>query len=731
MDAIEEIFGAALSAAERGAEAVAPPVPGASSPAENVLGADGGTDGEEALPPPMERLAELGLEAWDRNVSERDSSGVSARLQYAFDTHTCHFTEQSILAMRSQGISEATAKKLKAPVTFAKNRALQSLMDDMMNSASEPLFIVKPTPVPDVSDRVDAQAMQGVAEDLAPVFGLLAQGGEALLPEAASALVRLSGLVGAMNRAKVLEAREKHARIRAERMQKKVWDVMVEGGWERENQKCVEDFCVFGTAFMVGPVMRVVSSKKCEEDKDGVVKYVRKNVLKPVYERLNPLDCYPSPDADEPCDGPFCVRVKYSGEELWRFCDAVGEKASVGEGWNAAAVRDILERWPKGGVKIWTHPEDAAKRRDEMKSAAVDEGNGMYEAVRCFMPVKGAELAELGIYKNRDGKAIKLNDYYHVEAIILDGKVVYCRIMDSRIPVPVSKAVCYAVPGAFWGESLADKMKLAQTMLDNIAKSMFVNLLASGPMYWVDYARLRDKNDFKVKPWGVIAFDAPPTYGAAGSQGVPMGVLQSQSIQPELVQSWNAWVNQADNDSGIPRFAEGQTGGQLGALRTSGGLSQMTDHMMRGSKAILRRYDNGIVRGTAQLTAEWVLVEDKDMTLKGDVEIRAVGLFGRLARALRDQDRFQTLQLIGNTQYFQMLLAGSPEVPLSILRAHLKEQDVDVGDLPGEEELEFVKQVAKIRQLAMAAQGEQAVQAVQQPEGAMPSGGVAERRSVA
>jgi hypothetical protein len=291
-------------------------------------------------------------------------------------------------------------------------------------------------------------------------------------------------------------------------------------------------------------------------------------------------------------------------------------------------------------------------------------------------------------------------------------------------------------------------------MLNNIAKSMFLNLMAAGPMVWVEDARLKDRNGFKIAPWSVIHFDASsPGYGGFQQSGAPMGFLQAPSIQPELVQAWNTWVSQADNDSGIPRFAEGSTGGQLGALRTSGGLAQMTDHMLRGSKAILRRYDAGLVKGPASLCAEWILAYDDDMSLKGDVAVRTVGLFGRLARSLRDQQRLQALQLIGNNAFYQTLLGSSPEIPLSLLRSYLKELEVDVSQLPGDEEIGWLKRLARISQLAQAAQNEQSMAAQtgeQRPEpapqevpqgtegGGAPQiedgsmqGGVAERRSMA
>ena len=517
---MDQIFGVALEAAKRNetapqtSDAVASPAVAPEMPASDAL------NDPKIVTEPMTRLAQRVFEAWDKNVSHRDD-GVSARLQYDFDVHTQHFSAASIRAMFDQGIPEATAKKLYAPITFSKNRALQSLMDDMMQSAAEPIFRVEATPMPEVSKRVDAQVEEELAEQSMPVFAAIAQqtGGEPMPPQMEQSLQQLLDRMALVVRDKVLDARSHYAKIRAERMESKVWDMLVEGGWEAENAKCIEDFCVFGTALMAGPLPRVVAANRCVEDENGVVKYVREYKVKPVFERLNPLDCYPAPDAVEPGDGPFCVRARYTAESLWRFCDTAAEKNRKdqgGNGWNAAVVRGILDMHPNGGVKINTHPENQSQRDNAMQGTPSTD-DCTFEGIRCFMPVRGSELAELGIVKNRDGRKIKISDYYHVEVVVIDGKVVYCRILDSRFPVPISKAVCYNVPGAFWGESLADKMKLAQTMLNNIAKSMFLNLMSAGPMVWVEDARLKDRNGFKIAPWSVIHFDATsPGYG-----GVP------------------------------------------------------------------------------------------------------------------------------------------------------------------------------------------------------------------
>ena len=620
---------------------------------------------------------------------------------------------------------------------------------EVVNNARDPLFEVSASPFPDVPSSVDDEVYASMAQEIQAFLQSVAaaRNGQPLSPEEEQAFLAAVQQTTVQRKDEVYARRKEYADVRARRMQDKIWDIFVEGGGDAALADCVANACLYGTCFLVGPIPRVVAQNKFVEDREtGVRRYTREFKLKPVYESLNPMDCYPAPDAKRPSDGPFCIREKYTAETLWRYSGNGARREKNGEGWNEATVRDLLDRNPNGGVKLLTEPEDERKKQAEMNGGAGDSNDCTFEAIRCFLSVRGSELAEIGIVRNRDGKKIVIGDFYHAEAIVIDGKVVYCRILDARMDVPISKGVFYELPGSFWGESIADRLAFAQMMQNNTAKALFLDLAATGPMIWVNNAqRLIDKGPdaLKWRPYGFLRF-GDEMYSPSGANGAPIGAIDIPTKAAQLLREFEEWQQQADIDSGFPRFAEGQTSGAMGALRTAQGLAQMTDLMMSVVRMVAMNFDDGIVKTAAQRTADWVLAFDDDMDLKGDVFIRPVGMFGRMLKAQLNASRLQFFQMFASSPYLQQLLG--PKLALRIARSVVKSLDVNSdGDFPSEEHARWMEAINQLAAIAAAEQNAAATGAgqtqgaqggapapdagVEQPE--MPQGGVEERRAVA
>lgn len=744
MGITDQIFGAPLDAATlketapQGAEAVASP-----SPAPTADGV------ETPATEPMLRLARFVMDAYRTNRDYRRNSGVDDRLEYAFMANRMRFNGKQVDALVRLGIPRSLAANLCTAITFTKTRGAKSLIGDLLSQSGEPLFDLSPSPVPDVADGGLAalEAVRQMQDEVTRLFAALQQSGVTELPPEAEAKLRQAVAMATADRYdEISNRKEETARVRARRMKNKVWDIMEEGGFTKAVHECITDLCVFGTCVLHGPVPRAVACNAVRTGRNGVPKYVREVRLKPVFERVSPWDCYPAPDAANTEDGPFCMKVKYAAHDLWTMCDRGAAKERNGEGWNDVAVREILDGHPDGGVKLdaFNDSGDASRRELEDKGAG-DENDCTFEGVRCYAHVRGSMLAEMGIVRTRQNKAVRLNDYYRVEAVVVDGKTVYCRILDDCAEIPISRASFYETPGSWWGESIADKLRLVQTMQNNTAKALFLDLAGTGPMFWVrNTGLLRDKSPdaTKFQAYKTIFFDEP-MFPQGASAALPMGTIDVPSRARELALLWDMWNQQADNDSGIPRFAEGQSAGQTGALRTSSGLAQFNEHMMRGMKMVLTSFDEGVIRTATRRTADWELVNGDDMSLKGDVYVLPVGLIGRIMRVQRDQARMQLFNMVVTNQFLLQLVG--PKGVMSLLRPSLKDLDVNPDDvLPNEQRVRFMEVIEELKQLVNAkAQAPQGAGedaelgggappgVAQPPQAEQPQGGVAERRAVA
>lgn len=726
------------------AEAIPPPVASSapSRPSSEALAAGVPTT-------PMQNLANHVMSVFREALDFRDSSGVTEQLNYATRVNRMKFSQKQRDSLAQQfGVESDVPRRIRSTVTAVGNRKARSILVDLLNQAGEPLFHLEPTPVPEAGADALLRTIKANAYEIQSLLATLEAQGvtDETMPPAA--LEKLKELIdGTFERRydDIHDDIEDEARKRVRRMEKKVWDILEEGGFKGEFIDFLTNVCVTGTGVMVGPVMRNVARNAVRES--GKNKLYRREVrCIPVFESVNPLDCYPAPGARGIEDGPLCIVVKFSGPELYRFASSAKGAKDDGGGWVGTVVNDILRRHPQGGVKLNMVTFDPERRVCE--NNGFDESRDCtFEGVRCFMPVRGSELAEMGVVRDLDGEDIKPEAFYRAEAVVVDNRVVYVCIHPDELGVPVSKATFYQVPGSWWGGSIAEMLQQCQCILDNTAKSILLNeSMCSSPSGWVnDVSRLTDKspNALKFRAGKIFGFTGPSGFGGGGGNtGAPIGVFPIPSALNELLAIWKAFQQQADLDSGLPAYSEGQAAGASGALRTAQGLNTFVENTMRGMKMVMTDIDQGGIVRIARMTADWVLLYDEDQSLKGDVFVRSVGLIGRVLKVQRDAARLQLLGMCLNSQLLTQAIGVKGIIEL--FRPSLVDLDINPGDIiPSKAKLEEQDAIMQISQIIQAAGGATAqpqpaaegagmpsgVPPVEQP--AAPQGAVEERRGVA
>lgn len=755
MDELAQIFGEAVNPSKPVAESeVSAMSPSLSSDiAEAAADVDAERGVETPTTEPMSRLAAYVMREFQFNSDHRRSAGVDERLRKCILAQTCNYSDEQKDKMRRAGISP----DIYAPITNTKIRAAKALLGDIFQNSADNPYTLKPTPDPELPKELEEQVFQDVAKDVRSIYAKLqGMGVEQLPPEAQQTLVMIMQNAISSRYGEMARRRQDVARERAKRMEEKVHDILAEGGWTDAFQDYVNNICVYGTGIVLGPIPRVVACNGFKKDrKSGVSKYVRQYKEIPTFESVNPFDVYPAPNARTVEDGPLCIRIRYSASELWRYIQNASSKSDgVASGWIPGTVNSLLSKNPNGGVKMSFEPSDAARRYAE-KDGADNFHDCTFEGVRCFSTVRGSELLEIGVLKNRDGKAVKQAEYYQIETIVIDGFVVYVRILDERVGRPVAKGVFYECPGSWWGESIAEKLAMVQNVMNNCVKALLTNMAAaSGPMYWInDVSRLSDKDvgGLKIKPHKMWAFQS----SMMGSQGAPMGIIQVPSNASELLAIFDRMKMQADDDSGIPAYTYGQAQGAGAAMRTAQGLSIFTEAASRGMRMVIMTTDRLVIRSIVKKVANYVLVNDDNMDIKGDCEVVATGIMGKILRAQQDQERIQHLSLVLNSQMLTQI-CGVKGI-MALFRPSLNDIGVNADEvLPSAERVKELETIQEIMQVAQAQQAQAQAQNAQVQGGmdqrqqqldqqqqqmqmqqqqqemqAQPQGGVAQRRGVA
>ena len=743
------IFGPALEVPTTPAEVkprdnpnVAPP-PYAGSVKDGEIGVKADTV-------PMTNLACFVMDNFRANADCRrtcDAQGLSveSRLTEAIMAQTCSFTADQVAKLQAAGVPPRSY----APITATKVRAASSMLTAVMSYGTDGLARLAPTPDPDAPEEVSEEAAQAVNAEVAQLFAQLQQQGVDQLDEqSAIALQRLVRKASENMVDAVANRKDADARMRCKRLERKVEDVMKEGRFDEAFHQFKNCICTYGTGVIVFTVKNV--ARNVATKKNGVRVIQRKVVTIPVYEAINPVDCYPAPNAVNVEDGALCIRMRYVADELHRYAgESKRNDVRFGsEGWRANAVAEVLARHPMGGVHIDEESKPVEIRLAE-KNGVEDYRDCTYEGVRCFAAVKGSMLVEMGITKTILGKQVKSNEFYRTETVVIDNTVVYCRIYDDRMGIPLAKGTFYDLPGSWWGESIADKLAMCQSMCNNTVKAMLQNMSMSAvPQVWMnDLARFQDRSGSGFKMYGgkLWTFSSGTGYAALGQSAAatPMGVLDIPSHANELLAVFKEFNRQADLDSGIASWSEGAGGGGSGALRTAEGLKTFMESQNRGMQDVVNRIDINLIRPIYRMTADWIMLYGDDVSLRGDVEVVPVGLMGRILKAQSEQARLQMFSMVLNSQLLQQV-AGIKGI-VELWRPSLRDLDINPDNVcPSEERMEYLENLQRIQQIFAATNAAQGVQGnaggedgagappgVDQPPAPRRPGGVSERRAVA
>lgn len=642
--------------------------------------------------------------AFQRNADHRMFSGVEEKLLRALRMVRGEFSPEELKKMREAGIPE----EMFTPITDVKRRAAMAMILEIFNAPGDKPWSLSPTPIPDVPSSVAREAFLRIIKQ---VMEIAAQTGR--IPSSQEIFKEAQDRVD-----DVFNEQMAWARKRAARMERKVHDQLIEGGWVEAFKEYVNFLTTYGTALIIGPVERVVACPRCKEGKLGVPVYTMQHRRIPVYEAVNPWDAFPAPAARRVEDGTLCIRVRYTSDELSRFiseCEEDAKKDHVLDGWLSSGVRKVLSIYPNGGYRLATRAYDSMRRRLENDGMVGTVDDCVLEGIRCFASVRGQMIRNIGVVSQPNGDSIDAMRYYNVETIVMADTVVYCRVIDSRIDRPVSKGVFYEAPDSWWGDAPADKLVSSQKMMNSALRNIITNMvMSSGPMFWTTgSSRLADKSETALtcRPYKMFAF----LDGIGGSSGPPIGTIDIASHMPELIGVYEKFKAQADEDSGIPAYTYGSNISG-GAGRTASGLAMLSEAATRVIKMVISGTDMDVSRRIIKLTVVYNLLFDDDASLKGDCQVNPSGVMGQILKEQESMKRQQLLALVSNNPMLANLVGVRGMAAL--LRPETKALGINPDEiLPSESRMRDLELLQMIREVNSAAGPNQGAAEQPQPGG--------------
>ncbi len=508
-------------------------------------------------------------------------------------------------------------------LTSNKCRAASSwLRDTLITGADEKPWTIKPGAIPDLPpnqvESIMAQAQQEVMQ-------LYAAGTPPTDQQVRERLLEMKDM--AMSHLKDMATRT------AERMEVKMTDQLQEGGFQKAFSDFLDDITTFPSAFIKGPVVRKRPKMKWVPGANGQYELSVQDELSLEWERVDPFNIYPAADASSVDDGALIERHKLHRADL---------QALIGvEGYSDGAIRMVLEEYGKGGLRDWIYV-DMNKAAAEGKSTMGVQQNPsqLIDALQYWGNVQGQLLRDWGM--TEEEVPDPLMDY-PIEAWVIGTWVIKAVINPDPLGrKPYYKASYEEVPGAYWGNSVADLCRDTQDICNAAARSLVNNMsIASGPQVVYNIDRLpQGENITQMYPWKVWQVTSDPMAGGA----TPMQFFQPSSLSNELMAVYEKFSVLADEYTGIPRYMTGDSAAG-GAGRTATGMSMLMSNAGKAIKQVISNIDENVLRLAIERLYFYNMRYGDDPDLKGDVNIVARGAVSLMIKEQAQMRQNQFLQI--------------------------------------------------------------------------------------
>lgn len=555
-----------------------------------------------------------------------------------------------IASIREQGGSE-----IYMMVYATKARQAKALLvDTLMGTGNEKPWTLAATAIPDPPPEVVNQIMQGVSQMVAEAemspYPLSVDEVRQLMEDA---------------RDKAMQAIESESRERVKRAEKKIEDDLQEGCFVNALDEFLDDLMYSPSAFMQGPVYRNVKTLKWEPGPDGKHVPVVTQVIRPHWERVDPLMVYPAPWARSVDDAYLCIRHRLSRQSLQEMIGV--------DGYSEAAIRTVLAEHGVGGLREWLMVDTERATAEGRDLTALTNQDDLIDAIQYWGSVMGQELLDWGMDPSE--VPVPTNEY-QVECWVIGAHVIKCVLN----PDPLGRRNYYSdsfrrVPGSVWGVSLHMAMRDVEDMCNAAARALANNMgIASGPQVWVNVERMPDGEQITTLfPWKVWQGTSDPS----GSTAKAIEFFQPSSNANELMQVFDRFSAMADEYTGIPRYMTGMEG-TPGAGRTASGLSMMIGNASKTIKSWLSSIDLHILSPAISRWYEFRIQHTPDPDITGDLRVVARGALSLIARENAQVRINEFLQVTSNPIDQQLL---GPESRLNLLRAAVAKLDLNPDDV--------------------------------------------------
>ena len=204
--------------------------------------------------------------------------------------------------------------------------------------------------------------------------------------------------------------------------------------------------------------------------------------------------------------------------------------------------------------------------------------------------------------------------------------------------IPYHAAPYELNPYSFFGIGIAENMDDTQTLMNGFMRMAVDNAVLSGNLIVeVDETNLVPGQDLSLYPGKIFRRQG-------GAPGQAIFGTKFPNVSSENMMLFDKARVLADESTGFPSFAHGQTGIQ-GVGRTASGISMLMGAAAGGTKTVIKNVDDYLLRPLGEGFFRFNMQFDFDKEIKGDLEVKARGTESLMANEVRSQRLMQFLQI--------------------------------------------------------------------------------------
>ena len=409
------------------------------------------------------------------------------------------------------------------------------------------------------------------------------------------------------------------AMVAAKAMEKQIIDQLQESNANKHLRSTAFEMALFGTGVMKGPF--AIDKEYPNWSAEGEYSPIFKTI--PQVNHVSVWNFYPDPDSTNIDQAQYVIeRHKMSRTELRAlkhrpyFRDTVIEEA-IADG----------ENYIK---KYW---------EDDLTDYNQENYIDRFEVLEYWGMMDVEMLLEQNVEIPKE-----LENFEELQANIwvCNGKLLRAVLNPFKpAKIPYHASPYELNPYSFFGVGLAENMDDTQTLMNGFMRMAVDNAVLSGNLLIeVDETNLVPGQDLSVYPGKIFRRQG-------GAPGQAIFGTKFPNVSNENLQLFDKARQLADESTGMPSFAHGQTG-VSGVGRTAAGISMLMGAASGSIKTVIKNVDDYLLKPLGEGLFRFNMQFNFDPAIKGDLEVIARGTESLMANEVRSQRLMQFLQVASN-----------------------------------------------------------------------------------